>query len=80
MLAVFDEFERSILKERGKAGIGEAGSKGKAHGRPATARRKQDEVEKLYKNGRGLCKAAIAKKLKISRTSFIRLLNEKSEK
>lgn len=34
MLAVFAEFERSMLKERVRAGIVESRSKGKAHGRP----------------------------------------------
>ena len=80
MLAVFAEFERSILKERVRAGIAEARSKGKAHGRPATAKLKKDEVKKLYKNGKGLSKAAIAKKLNIGRTSVIRLLNDKLDK
>jgi len=76
MLAVFAEFEREILRQRVRAGIAEARSKGKPHGRPQTARRKQDEVKKLFKNGKGLSKAAIAKKLKISRTSVIRLLKD----
>lgn len=79
MLAVFAEFEREILRQRVRAGIAEARSKGKQHGRPQTARRKQDEVKKLFKNGKGLSKSAISKKLKISRTSVIRLLNEKPE-
>jgi DNA invertase Pin-like site-specific DNA recombinase len=77
MLAVFAEFERSILKERVKAGIAEARSKGKAHGRPRTASKKEEEVKKLYKGGKGLSKSEIARKLKIGRTSVIRLLNEK---
>ena len=77
MLAVFAEFERSILKERVKAGIAEARSKGKAHGRPASAKLKKDEIIKLYKDGKGLSKSEIARKLKIGRTSVIRLLNDK---
>lgn len=79
MLAVFAEFEREILRERVRAGIAEARSKGKQHGRPATAAKKKDEVKKLYKNGKGLSKSEIARKLKIGRTSVIRLLNEKLE-
>lgn len=67
-------FERSILKERVKAGIAEARSKGKAHGRPKTASNKKEEVKKLYKNGLGLSKSEIARKLNIGRTSVIRLL------
>ncbi len=77
MLAVFAEFERSILKERVKAGIAEARSKGKAHGRPRTAANKKEEVKNLYKDGKGLSKSEIARRLKIGRTSVIRLLNEK---
>jgi DNA invertase Pin-like site-specific DNA recombinase len=77
MLAVFAEFERSILKERVKAGILEARSKGKAHGRPPTASKKEEEVKKLYKDGKGLSKSEIARRLKIGRTSVIRLLSEK---
>ncbi len=74
MLAVFAEFERSILKERVKAGIIEARSKGKAHGRPKTASNKKDEIKKLF--SQGMSKSEIARKLKIGRTSVIRLLND----
>ncbi len=77
MLAVFAEFERSILKERVKAGIAEARSKGKAHGRPRTAANKKEEVIKLFASGKGLSKSEIARRLKIGRTSVIRLLNDK---
>ncbi len=76
MLAVFAEFERSILKERVKTGIAEARSKGKAHGRPKTAAKKKEEVRKMFANGKGLSKSEIARRLKIGRTSVIRLLNE----
>jgi DNA invertase Pin-like site-specific DNA recombinase len=75
MLAVFAEFERSILKERVKAGIAEARSKGKPHGRPRTASNKKEEAKKLYKNGKGMSKSEIARRLKIGRTSVIRLLS-----
>ncbi len=75
MLAVFAEFERSILKERVKAGIIEARSKGKAHGRPKTASNKKEEVSKLF--SQGMSKSEISRQLKIGRSSVIRLLNEK---
>ena len=75
MLAVFAEFERSILKERVRAGIIEARSKGKAHGRPRTASNKKEEVRKLF--SKGMSKSEIARRVKIGRTSVIRLLNEK---
>ncbi len=77
MLAVFAEFERSILKERVKAGIVESRGKGKAHGRPRTASTKKEEVQKLFAEGKGISKSQIAKQLKIGRTSVIRLLKEK---
>jgi putative DNA-invertase from lambdoid prophage Rac len=41
MLAVFDEFERDILRERVKAGIAQARENGKRHGRPPTASKRQ---------------------------------------
>ncbi len=80
MLAVFAEFERSILKERVKAGIAEARSKGKNHGRPKTASNKKAEVQRLFANGKGMSKSEIARRLKIGRTSVIRLLDKNSLK
>lgn len=77
MLAVFAEFERSILRVRVKAGSAEARSKGGAHGRPKTAANKKAEIKKLFTDGQGLSKSEIARRLKIGRTSVIRLLNEK---
>lgn len=44
LLAVFAEFERDILRERVRAGIAEARSTGKQHGRPKTVASKSDEV------------------------------------
>lgn len=76
MLAVFAEFEREILRERVKAGIAEARSKGKKHGRPKTAATKKKQVIELYKKGKGLNKSQIARKLKIGRSSVIRMLKE----
>jgi len=77
-LAVFAEFKRSLLKERVKAGIAEARSKGKPHGRPRTASNKKEEVQKLFADG--MSKSEIARRLKIGRTSVIRLLNEKGSR
>jgi DNA invertase Pin-like site-specific DNA recombinase len=74
MLSIFAEFEHDIIKERVKAGIASARAKGKPHGRPQTAAKKKEEVKKLYRNGEGLNKSQIAKKLKISRASVINLL------
>lgn len=74
MLSTFAEFERDIIRERVKAGIASAREKGKRHGRPQTAAKKKDEVNKLYKKGNGLNKSEIARKLKISRASVIAFL------
>lgn len=74
MLSTFAEFERDIISERIKAGIASAREKGKFHGRPATAAKKKEEIVKLYKNGKGLNKSEIARKLKISRASVIGML------
>lgn len=74
MLAVFAEFERDILRERVKAGIAHAREQGKAHGRPAKAKSKSSEIRNLKK--KGLNNSEIARKLKIGRTSVIRLLKD----
>lgn len=73
MLAVFAEFERDILRERVKAGIAHSRSQGTAHGRPATASLKTNEIKRLKKSG--LNNSEIARKLKIGRTSVIRALS-----
>jgi putative DNA-invertase from lambdoid prophage Rac len=80
MLAVFAEFERDILRERVKAGIAQARENGKQHGRPPTAAKQSADVKKLFKNGKGLSKSEIARRLSIGRTSVIRILNQKIEK
>ena len=72
MLAVFEEFERDILRDRVKAGIDQARKDGKPHGRPMTAGKLVPEMKQLPKNG--ISKRAIAKQLGVSRTSVIRLL------
>ena len=69
MLSTFAEFERDIIRERVKAGIANARSNGKAHGRPKTAALKKDVIRKLKTDG--LNHSQIAKKLKISRGSVI---------
>ena len=73
MLSVFAEFEREILRERVKAGIAHARSKGIVLGRPPSASKKVTEVRRLYKK-EGLSKSEIARRLGIGRTSVRRLL------
>lgn len=72
MLSVFAEFERNILGERIKAGIAQSRKKGRPHGRPRTAARHEAKVKRLFADG--FTKAAIARKLRIGRTSVIRIL------
>ena len=72
VLAVFAEFEREMLRERVKAGIAQARKKGKNHGRPKTAAQHKTKIKQLF--SQGLSKAEIARRLKIGRTSVIRLL------
>jgi putative DNA-invertase from lambdoid prophage Rac len=72
MLAVFAEFERDILRDRVRAGIAQARKEGRPHGRPPTVAKLAPQVRSLAKNG--ISKRAIAKRLKISRTSVRRFL------
>ncbi len=74
MLSVFSEFERDILRERIKAGIAQAIKKGRPHGRPRSALKHTAKINELY--SKGLTKAEIARKLKIGRTSVIRILQD----
>jgi DNA invertase Pin-like site-specific DNA recombinase len=73
MLAVFAEFERDILRDRVKAGIAQARKEGRPHGRPQTVAKHTAEIKKLFK--KGVSKRQIASRLKISRTSVRRLLD-----
>jgi putative DNA-invertase from lambdoid prophage Rac len=73
LLAVFAEFEREILRERIKAGIAHAKKQGLVvFGRPKTAALRAGEVRKLKRQG--MNHSAIARKLKIGRTSVRRAL------
>ena len=74
MLAVFAEFERDILRDRVRAGIAQAQKEGRPHGRPPTARRKNDAIWALAQDG--LKPGKIAESLGISRTSVRRILGE----
>jgi putative DNA-invertase from lambdoid prophage Rac len=72
LLAIFAEFEREILPERTQAGLAHARQNGKRLGRPATAAVYADEIRKLHRIG--VSKSAIARQLRIGRTSVRRLL------
>lgn len=73
LLAVFSEFEREILRERVKAGVAYARSQGRIGGRPKTAALLTSEIIKLKR--KGMNHSAIARQLKIGRTSVRRALS-----
>jgi DNA invertase Pin-like site-specific DNA recombinase len=73
MLAVFAEFEREILRERVKAGIAQARNRGTRHGRPSTVAHHAATVRQLFAAGQS--KAAIARRLGISRASVRRFVS-----
>jgi putative DNA-invertase from lambdoid prophage Rac len=72
LLAVFAEFEREILRERVRAGIAQARKEGRPHGRPATARAKGAQIQRLA--AQGMNRSEIARRLDIGRTSVRRIL------
>ncbi len=50
MLAVFAEFERSIIRERTIAGLEAAKARGRKGGRPVTDKKKLDKAVKLHES------------------------------
>lgn len=74
LLTIFAEFEREILRERVKAGIAHARTKGKNHGRPSTTKQYTSVINQLFTSG--LSKSEIAKRLCIGRTSVRRIIQE----
>ena len=67
------EFEREIMLERQREGIAKAKAEGKYKGRKATARAKEEDVQKLKADGIGATE--IAKRLGIGRASVYRILD-----
>ena len=72
LLSVFAEFERSLLRERVCAGLGQAKQKGTVLGRPKTAISKTEEVRKFWREK--ISKSEIARRLKIHRRSVGRII------
>jgi DNA invertase Pin-like site-specific DNA recombinase len=72
MLGVFAEFETNLRKERQLEGIAEAKAKGVYTGRKPSI----DAAQVRQMKADGLGATAIAKALKIDRTSVYRLLEE----
>lgn len=74
LLAVFAQLERETTVDRVRAGVKRAQEKGVKFGRPATARAKRARVLELSSAGKKPLE--IARKLKIGRSSVIRILQE----
>jgi DNA invertase Pin-like site-specific DNA recombinase len=74
LLAVIAEFERSILRDRMKAGIAQARKEGRPHGRPRTITKHEAEVKRLSQEG--ISKREIAKRTGSSRASVHHLLGD----
>lgn len=72
LLAVFSEFKRQVLRERVRAGLALARQNGKRLGHPLTAALQSDQAHKLCCSS--LSKSAIARQLRIGRTSVRRIL------
>ncbi len=73
-LAVFAEFERDLIRERIKDGITDARRRGKPHGRPRAQANDADQIRVLAQQG--FSQAAIARHLRIWRTSVRRALTQ----
>jgi len=64
VISAIAEFERSLISERGRAGIAKARANGTRHGRPTIDARTIEEIRQLRQEGRSLNQ--IAKELGIS--------------
>ena len=73
LLAVLAEFERVILRERVKAGIAQARTEGKPHGRPRTAALEARRVRQL--RSQQLSQSEVARRLGTGKTSVRRILS-----
>jgi len=71
MLAIFAELEREMIADRTRAGVEKAKARGMRMGRPPSARGKSKMVLWLAEEGRN--NSQIAKELKISRASVLRI-------
>lgn len=74
MLAVFAEFERSIIQERTKAGLQAAKKRGRTGGRPTVDNAVRRDVLRLY--GKGESATDIAKLYDIGRSTVYKIVNE----
>lgn len=73
LLSVFAEFEREMIRERVKAGLDQARSKGVRLGRPPLVQLKEKEIKAHFKKSKNI--SSTARKFKISRRSVARVVN-----
>jgi DNA invertase Pin-like site-specific DNA recombinase len=76
MMAVFAEFERSIIRERTVAGLEAAKARGRKGGRPMTDKKKLDKAIKLHESGE-FTVTQIEEMTGVSKGSLYRELNRR---
>ncbi|MCU7712983.1 recombinase family protein [Priestia sp. JV24] len=74
MLAVFAEFERSIIQERTQAGLKAAKKRGRVGGRPTLKANTKRQIVALFKSGESA--NDIAKEFNIGRSTVYKVLKE----
>jgi DNA invertase Pin-like site-specific DNA recombinase len=79
MMAVFAEFERSIIRERTVAGLEAARARGRKGGRPMTDMKKLDKAIKLHESGE-FTVTQIEEMTGVSKGSLYRELNRRKQK
>ena len=72
LLSVFAEFERELIRERVKAGLDQARSRGVRLGRPPLVQLKEKEIRAHYKKTQNISETA--RKFKVSRRSIGRII------
>lgn len=78
MMAVFAEFERSIIFERTMAGLEAARARGRKGGRPMTDKKKLDKAIKLHESGQFTI-AQIEEMTAVSKGSLYRELKRRKQ-
>lgn len=78
MMAVFAEFERSIIRERTLAGLEAARARGRKGGRPMTDKKKLDKAIKLHESGE-FTVTQIEEMTNVSKGSLYRELNRRKQ-
>lgn len=72
LLSVFAEFERDMIRERVRAGLQHAKSKGVRLGRPPLVRLKEKEIKAFYKKSKNISETG--RKFNVSRRSVARFI------